>query len=52
MMATNPLKPSAFVDYRQTAQRFIEHSMLRNDDYVEKNLAELHIYMESSEIMV
>ena len=51
MLAINPINATV-ANYSQVAKHFIDHTVLANDDYVKENLAELHIYLESSEIMV
>ncbi len=36
--------------YQHVAGKFINHTLINKDDYVEKNLAEVHIYLESNSI--
>jgi hypothetical protein len=48
-MSIHPIHSDNY-NYTRLAQLFIDHSIVNKDDYIEKNLVELHVYVESSAI--
>jgi hypothetical protein len=50
MMAIQPMSDENGGGYQRVAGSFINHTLINKDDYVEKNLAEVHVYLESNSI--
>ncbi len=39
-------------NYSRLAALFIDHTFVNKDDYIEKNMVELHVYVESNAIQL
>ncbi len=54
LMMLHPLNESNEhgYDYSRVLDTYVQHELLAKDDYVKKNLVELHVYLESNEITV
>lgn len=50
MMFINPIDTDAGVNYTRVVEKLFNHTLLHNDNYISKNLVELHIYLESNDI--
>jgi hypothetical protein len=45
MMTTHPLSnDGTYSNYSSVTQLFIDHAIIKQDDYIEKNMLELHVY--------
>ena len=51
LMSIHPVHSDEY-NYTRLVQLFIDHSIVSKDDYIEKNLVELHVYVESNAIQV
>ena len=54
LMMLHPLNESNGhgYDYSRVLDTYVQHELLAKDDYVKRNLVELHVYLESNEITV
>ena len=52
VMAINPMDPETRVQYWPVVERFVEHSLIKKDDYVKRNMAEVQVYMHSNQVEV
>jgi hypothetical protein len=54
LMMLHPLNESNEhnYDYSRVLDTYVQHELLAKDDYVKRNLIELHVYLESNEINV
>jgi hypothetical protein len=54
MVTLHPLEESNQMgyNYSRLVDIFMEHEFLVKDDYVKKNLVELHVYLASAEMQV
>jgi hypothetical protein len=51
MMSINPLNTDATYNYTRVTNQFFNHTLVHDDDYVMQNLVEVHIYLESNDIL-
>jgi hypothetical protein len=47
VMSIHPIHSDKY-NYTRLVQLFIDHSIVNKDNYIEKNLVELHVYVESN----
>jgi hypothetical protein len=49
-MAINPINEDADYNYTRVVQKLLNHTLVHDDNYVQENLVEVHIYLESNDI--
>jgi len=50
IMSIHPVDANSNYNYSRLVQLFIDHSIVNNDDYIQKNLVELHVYVETNTV--
>jgi hypothetical protein len=49
-MTLNPLNLDSAYNYARVVEKLFNHTLVYNDDYVQNNLVEVHIYLETNDI--
>jgi len=51
LMSINPINTDVeYINYWRVVNQLFNHTLLHNDDYVQENLVEVHIYLQSNNI--
>lgn len=49
-MSINPLNANSAYNYANVVEKLFNHTLVYDDDYVQDNLVEVHIYLQTNDI--